>query len=88
MTIKDMTEKYSGQYVDIEVYKLKGKKISMGYDFIDHVDDYDENWQVDIVYSGLYGEQEYNEQILGNTSVIFTDMYKPDDKVLVILLEQ
>lgn len=88
MTIRDMMDQYAGQYVAMEVFRPKGKKISLGFDFIEEVERWDDAWKVDIVHSGLYGEQEYNEKLLANTASSFSDFYDTQDKVLVILLDE
>lgn len=88
MTIADYIEMYEGSYDYIEVYRCTGRKRSLSIDFAEELESYDEEWQVDIVRSGLFGEEEYNREILCNTSTEFTDMFDKDEKVLVILLEE
>ena len=88
MTIADFKEMYKGEYDYVEVYRCTGKKRSLGFDFTKELESYDEEWEVDIVRSGLFGEQEYNDELLANTSSVFTDMFDQDEKVLVILLEK
>lgn len=88
MTIADFKEMYKGRYDYVEVFRCTGKRRSLGFDFTKELESYDEEWEVDIVRSGLFGEQEYNVILLANTSTMFTDCFDKDEKVLVILLEK
>ena len=88
MTIADYIEMYEGSYDYIEVYRCTSKKRSLSVDFTEGLESYDKEWLVDISKSGLFGEDEYNREILSNTSVEFTDLFDRDEKVLVILLEE
>lgn len=88
MTIADLKEMYKGKYDYVEVFRCTGKIRSLGFDFTEELESYDEEWKVDIVRSGLFGEQEYNDELLANTSTVFTDVFDQEEKVLVILLEK
>ena len=90
MTIKEMKEKYAGQFIDVEVYEFTSKNKSVHTDFVYSVDDYTDETKVDYFYSELMDEDRYNETICANCdSADFSEWY--DDKsvkILVIILEE
>lgn len=90
MTIKEMKEKYAGQFVDVEVYEFTSKRKSVHTDFLDSVDDYTDETKVDDFYSELMDENRYNETICANCDdADFASWYDDSDaKILVIILEE
>lgn len=90
MTIKEMKEKYAGQYVDVEVYEFTSKRKSVHTDFVASVDDYTDETKVDDFYSELMDEDRYNESICANCGEAdFSEWYDDSDaKILVIVLEE
>lgn len=85
MTIKEIMDNYNGEFAAVEVYKFTGKRHSIHTDFIEEVDDYSDDAEVQT--SQLMDEDEYNSTIFANCSNKFNDIYKKSDKVLVIVIK-
>lgn len=89
MTIKELKEKFAGQYVDVEVYAFNSKKRTLLTDYVDSIDDYSEDEQIDIAFSDLMDGKKYDSTILANCGVSFEEFgFEKNDKILVIVLEE
>lgn len=88
MTVKEMKERYQGQYADIEVYEFNSKKHSLHTDFVTYSEDYTDDSECNIVFSGLLDKEEYEKTILANCGETFEDFYDSNDKILVLVLEK
>ena len=86
MTIKEIKDNYNGKFDAVEVYKFTGKRHSIHTDFIEEVEDYSEDAEVQT--HQLMDEDEYNSTIFANCSNQFTDIYDKSDKVLVIVIKE
>jgi hypothetical protein len=85
MKIDEVKEMFKNEYYAMEVYKDKwGHKSGFHTDRIEEL----ENWSEDaeVLEYELMDEEAYNNSILANCGVSFTDMYEADDKILVIKL--
>ena len=94
MTVKEVIEKYNGQYAEVEIYSYKGKVHRIHTDFLENIDGvYDKTVYLtkEIDEFLLMDEDEYNSTILANGSIYadFTDWYDDKNaKVLVITLNE
>ena len=86
MNIKETKALYNGEFNAVEVYKFTGKRHSIHTDFIEEVDGYSDDAEVQT--SQLMDEEEYNSTIFANCSNRFTDIYEKSDKVLVIVIKE
>lgn len=86
MTIKETMDNYNGEFSAVEVYKFTGKRHSIHTDFIEEVDSYSDDAEVQT--SQIMDEDEYNSTIFANCSNKFTDIYKKSNKVLVIVIKE
>lgn len=91
-TIKEVLERYKNEYTDVEIYRFKAPSKYYGgrihTDTLEYLNecfnvDYNKTFDLD---EQLMDEDEYNNTVLANTGVYFTDMYNANDKVLVIIL--
>ena len=85
MNIKETEALYKGEFDAVEVYKFTGKRHSIHTDFIEEVDGYSDESEVQ--NHQLMDEDEYNSTIFANCSNKFTDIYAKTDKVLVIVIK-
>ena len=85
MNIKETKALYNGEFDAVEVYKFTGKRHSIHTDFIEEVDSYSEDAEVQT--HQLMDEEEYNSTIFANCSNKFTYIYEKSDKVLVIVIK-
>lgn len=85
MNIEETKALYNGEFDAVEVYKFTGKRHSIHTDFIEEVEDYSEDAEVQT--HQLMDEEEYNSTIFANCSIKFTDIYEKTDKVLVIVIK-
>lgn len=89
MTVKEIKERYDGQYVEVEYYVFNGS---------DHrIKDYTVSSDIDMVITGetkaeayeLMDESEYNRSLCGSIQANFGDWYGDKDaKVLVIVVKE
>lgn len=85
MNIKETKALYNGEFDAVEVYKFTGNRHSIHTDFIEEVDSYSEDAEVQT--HQLMDEEEYNSTIFANCSNRFADIYEKSDKVLVIVIK-
>lgn len=85
MNIKETKALYNGEFDAVEVYKFTGKRHSIHTDFIEEVDSYSEDAEVQT--HQLMDEEEYNSTIFAICSNRFADIYEKSDKVLVIVIK-
>ena len=85
MKIKEIKALYNGEFDAVEVYKFTGKRHSIHTDFIEELDSYSEESEVQT--HQLMDEEEYNSTIFANCSGKFADIYDKNDKVLVVVIK-
>lgn len=88
MTVKEIKELDSikGQYSDIEVYRnYNSDKMGFHTDRIQSVESYSEAEEV--TEYQLMDEEDYNNSICANTSLSFSDLYNPEEKILIIKIK-
>lgn len=92
-TIKELCERYKGEYVEVEVYRAENggnKQLPFHTDYckcIDDIEDYSEDALVK--YHELMDEHDYNYSILANScgQLDFQELYGDSEaKVLCIML--
>lgn len=86
MNIKEIKALYNGEFDAVEVYRFTGKRHSVHTDFIEELEDYSEDAEVQT--HELMDEDEYNSTIFANCSNRFTNIYEKSDKVLVIVIKE
>src|SRR5574344_1083016 len=87
-TIREIKESYKGEYDYMEVYKPYG----IGEHYPNHfhtdncseADDYTEDSVAGLVE--LMDENDYNNSILANCGIVFSDLFDQDEKILCIML--
>jgi hypothetical protein len=92
MTVKDVKEKYVGQYATIEVYRYNDLKINVEFhtDNLNYVEDYTDDMELENDWSyELMDDEQYNNSIDANCKHIpFSELYDEDDpKVLCIIVK-
>ena len=89
-TVRDIISKY-GEGKIVEVYAYADRSHRLHSDYIVHIDgEYSEDVYLDKEAADyeIMEEGRYNDTILANTSMYFSDMFDTDDKVLVIVLPE
>ena len=90
MKVKDIISKY-GEGKAVEVYAYTDRSHRIHSDYIVNIDgEYSEDIYLDKEAADyeIMEEGRYNDTILANTSMHFSDMFDADDKVLVIVLPE
>ncbi len=90
MKVKDIVSKY-GEGKTVEVYAYIDKSHRLHSDYIVNVDgEYSEDIYLDkeAVDYEVMEEGRYNDTILANTSMYFSEIFDANDKVLVIVLPE
>lgn len=90
MTVKEVTEMYKGQYVDIEVYEptsFRGRD-PFHTDAIRYTEEYSED--AEVTGYNLADKEEYQNSVGVNCDLgwEWEDCYEPDDKILLIKIKQ
>lgn len=87
MTIKELKEKYAGQYYDFEVYKnFNSSNYGFHTDRIKAVDDYSDADEV--IEWQLMDKEDYSNSILANVCTTWEDFgFEEDDKILVVKIK-
>lgn len=86
MKIKEIIEENKGNYYNIEVYKFNSNNKRIHTDFINYLEDY--NTEDEVEDYVLMDEEEYDTTILANSTerANFEEWYdNKDAKVLVII---
>ena len=89
-SIKELKERYKGEYADVDVYRYASYVAQKDHSFHsddikDVYDDVPEDVEIVADYR-LMDEEDYNNSVFANTCMYFSDIYSPDDKVLVIMV--
>ena len=90
MKVKDIISKY-GEGKTVEVYAYADRSHRLHSDYITNVDgEYSEDLYLDKEAADyeIMEEGRYNDTVLANTSMYFSDIFDADDKVLVIVLPE
>ena len=90
MKVKDIISKY-GKGKIVEVYAYTDKSHRLHSDYIVNVDgEYSEDIYLDkeVADYEIMEEGRYNDTILANTSMYFSEIFDANDKVLVIVLPE
>ena len=87
MTIKEVQEMFTGQYVDFEVYRnFNSNKMGFHTDRIKSVDDYSESDEV--TEYELMNREDYSQPVLANSPRILGRIRACDrDKILVVKIK-
>ena len=87
MTIKEVQEMFTGQYVDFEVYRnFNSNKMGFHTDRIKCVDDYSESDEV--TEYELMNREDYSQPVLANSPVSWEEYGLDDrDKILVVKIK-
>ena len=87
MTIKEVQEMFTGQYVDFEVYRnFNSNKMGFHTDRIKSVDDYSESDEV--TEYELMNREDYSQPVLANSPVSWEEYGLDDrDKILVVKIK-
>lgn len=85
-TIKDIKQRYSGEYADVEVYRMSSR--SENHFHTDNCSFVDEGYSgsTPVMLYDLMDEEDYNNSINANTDGFddFSEFYEENAKVLVI----
>ena len=87
MTIKEVQEMFTGQYVDFEVYRnFNSNNMGFHTDRIKSVDDYSESDEV--TEYELMNREDYSQPVLANSPVSWEEYGLDDrDKILVVKIK-
>ena len=87
MTINEIMQDNEGNFTVMEVYELKDGKVSYHTDHIQELPDDEYSLSDEVVDYEIMDKDDYDSNILVNSSVSFDDAHDDDDRVLVILVQ-
>lgn len=89
MNINEVMELEQFNYSEVEIYKKEVDNLNairMHGDFIKEVENY--TGLEEVGHWTVMDEDDYNNSILVNSCINFSDIFKKNDKILVILLKK
>lgn len=98
-TIREIKNRCEGKYDYVEIYKSvsMGEHFPITFhtdncfliscdEFTDYENPYDEDKKYEYIISELMDKEDYENSILANTSIRFTEIYDDTDKILCIMI--
>ena len=84
--LKELLKKQKKEYVDIEVYKFNSIKKSIHTDYINSVENYTDEYEIEDYE--LMNEYDYNHSILANAceEANFSEWYDDNNAIVLVII--